>query len=192
MVPVRRCGNNTILLIVLLGVFVGGSTLLAVEKHVLKSGQEILVETAGPGVVIIQDEEFSYKVLKRNKRLKLISKSSGAGIYVKRYGTTIRIRDLQGHLLHLIKKSGYFYRVKTAMGTILSSMKIESRQAVVENEGIQEPVRVIPEKGKIVFETEQDKSVMVLTGDSRPFPAAFFAMVPLSFPERVACYLMYR
>jgi len=178
--------------IVILGIFAVASSLLAAEKRVLKSGQEVLMETQGPGVVLIQEEEFSYQVLKRNKRLKLIDKSSGTGIYVKRYGTTIRVRDLQGHLLHLIKKSGYFYRVKTVMGTILSSMKIEPRQTLVENEDIPEPIRVIPHKGKIVFQTEHNGAVMVLQGDSRPFPAAFFAMDSLSLPERVACYLMYQ
>ena len=161
-------------------------------KVTLQAGQEVLMELEKPGVVLIQGEAYSYRILKKGKRIKLVSQGSGNGIYFKRYGTTIRIRDLEGNLLHLIKKSGYFYRVKTVMGTILSSMKIEPTQVVVENSGNGDVIRVSPLKGEIVFRIKKGEPFMVLKGETRPFPAAFFAMASLSLEEQVACYLAYR
>ena len=187
-----RMMQGVVISIVVFLILVGVIPSAAGGTVILKSGHQILMEVKKPGAVLIRGEEYSYRVLKKGSRLRLISKNGGEGVYLKRYGTTIRIRDLKGNLLHLIKKSGYFYRVKTVMGAILSSMKIEPRQVVVENSGSKAPLHVVSEKGQIIFKAPEGTLPMVLEGEARPFPAAFFGMIPLSLQERVACYLTYR
>ena len=187
-----RVMQGVVILIVVFLVLVGAIPSAAGGTVILKSGHQTLMEVKKPGVVLIRGEEYSYRVLKKGSRLRLISKSGKEGVYFKRYGTTILIRNLKGSLLHLIKKSGYFYRVKTVMGAILSSMKIEHRQVVVENSGTEVSLHVVSEKGNVVFRLHKGVPPMVLKGETRPFPAAFFGMTPLSLQERVACYLTYR
>ena len=174
----------------LMGVF--GATPHAAEKIVLETGGESVVIVNGNGTVLIRGEEYRFDVLKKGKRLKLYNEGSNQGVLVKRFGTKIKVRDLQGNLLHFILKAGYLYKIKTGTGTELAMMKIEPDKVVITNRDASTTYTVMPEDGKIVCKRENGPPVFTLEGDTNPFPAAFFAMSPLSLPERVACYLMYR
>ncbi len=159
---------------------------------VLKSGNNILVEIKGDNTVIIGGTEFTYKRLKKDKRLKITDASGSEGVFFKRYGTKIRLRDLQGNLLHNVLKARKYYKVKTSDGTELAYLKIEDGKVFVKNWDTNTEFTVYPENGTIIFKDQSGNIAFVLEGDTRPFPAAFLTLEPLSLLERVACYLTYR
>ncbi len=159
---------------------------------VLKSGDNVLVEIKGGDTVIIGGTEFTYKRLKKDKRLKITDASGSEGVFLKRYGTKIRLRDLQGNLLHNVLKARKFYKVKMSDGTELAYLKIEDGKVFVKNWDTNTEFTVYPENGKVIFKDQSGNIAFVLEGDTRPFPAAFLALEPLSPLERVACYLTYR
>lgn len=159
---------------------------------VLKAGGKTLIEVKGDNTVIIKGEVFTYKRLKKNKRLKIVSLNSQKGVFVKRYGTRIRLRDLEGNLIHLIIKAGIFYKVKTVMGKELAAIKWEPGKVTVSNRDSNSIYHVVSEDRKIAFKDENGRTVFSLEGETNLFPAAFLALTPLSLVERVACYLTYR
>ena len=162
---------------------------MAGELPVLKSGDEVLVELKGNNTVLIGGTEFTYKRLKKDKRLKITDASGTQGVFLKRYGTKIRLRDLQGNLLHNVLKARMYYKVKMSDGTELGYLKIEDGKVFVKSWETNTEFMVYPENGKVIFKDQSGNIAFVLEGDSRPFPAAFLALEPLSPLERVACYL---
>ncbi len=175
--------------------FFGGipsSFLFAAGTITLKTGGDTIVVVKGNHTVLVQGEEYKYQRLKKDKRLKIFNESTGQGLWVKRYGTKIRIRDLRGNLLHLIIKAGYYYKVKTVMGTELAVMKREPDRVTVTVRETKAVYIIEPGANKTVCHRANGTPVFTLEGDAKPFPASFFAMNPLSLLERTACYLMYR
>ncbi len=165
---------------------------MAGNLTVLKSGDDVLVEVKGNNTVLIGGNEFTYKRLKKDKRLKITDASGTQGVFLKRYGTKIRLRDLQGNLLHNVLKARMYYKVKMSDGTELAYLKIENGKVFVKSWETNTEFVVYPENGKVIFKDQGGNIAFVLEGDTRPFPAAFLALEPLSPLERVACYLTYR
>jgi len=159
---------------------------------VLKSGDHVLIEVKGNNTVIIEGTEYQYKRLKKDKRLKISDASGADGVFLKRYGTKIKLRDLQGNLLHYVLKARSYYKVKMGDGTELAYLKIEGGKVFVKNWDTNTEWVVCPEGGKIVFKDANGNISFVLEGETNPFPAAFLVLEPLSPLERVACYLTYR
>ncbi len=183
--------NGIILFVLTLIIFVSYHASIAGDV-VLKAGRTTLAEIKGDKTVIIRGEEFTYKRIKKDKRLKIVSLNSQKGVFLKRYGTRIRLRDLEGNLIHLIIKAGIFYKVKTVMGKELAAIKREPGKVTVSNRDSNSIYHVGPENGKIIFKDENGSTIFSLEGETNPFPAAFLALTPLSLVERVACYLTYR
>jgi hypothetical protein len=165
---------------------------IAAGLPVLKSGDQVLVELKGNDTVTIGGNEFKYKLLKKNKRLKITSVDGTEGVFFKRYGTKIKLRDLQGTLLHYVLKARSYYKVKMGDGTELAYLKIENGKVAVKNLETNNDFVVYPENGKIIFKDANGNITFTLDGETNPFPAAFLALEPLSPLERVACYLTYR
>jgi len=159
---------------------------------VLKSGGEVLVELKGNDTVVIGGTEYQYKRIKKDKRLKIADASGSDGVFLKRFGTKIRLRDLQGNFLHYVLKARTYYKVKLGDGTELAYLKIENGKVLVKNWETNTELTVYPENGKVVFKDAGGNIVFTLEGETRAFPAAFLALEPLSPLERVACYLTYR
>ncbi len=164
----------------------------AIGMPVLKSGDEVLVELKGNDTVIIGGTEYQYQRIKKDKRLKISDASGSDGVFLKRYGTKIKLRDLQGNFLHYVLKARKYYKVKLGDGTELAYLKIEDGKVFVKNWDTNTELTVYPENGKVVFKDEGGNIVFTLEGETNPFPAAFLALEPLSPLERVACYLTYR
>lgn len=168
------------------------SLLYPAGKTVLKVGGKVLVEFKTGNMVNIKGEKFKYNCIKKDKRLKIVNENSNEGVFFKRYGTKIRLRDLNGNLIHLIRKAGNSYKVKTVMGKELAVIKNENGKITVSNHDSNSIYQVAPERGNIVFKDKNGSTVFTLEGETNPFPASFLALTPLSLLERVACYLTYR
>lgn len=184
----------TLLIIIsLIGIF--PSYLYPANGTFLREGDKVIVEFKGENTVVIKGDKFKYMRIKKNKRLRIINENSKEGIFVKRFGTRIRIRNLKGSLTHLIRKAGKFYKVKTVMGkelAVINIDNIDNGEITVSNLGSNSIYHVVSKDGKIVFKGKNDKVVFTLEGETNLFPASFFALTPLSLIERVACYLTYR
>jgi len=179
-------------LVIIIFMSISSSPLYPAGKTVLKVGGKVLVEFKTGNMVNIKGEEFKYNRIKKNKRLKIVSEKGNEGVFVKRYGTKIRLRDLEGNLIHLIRKAGNYYKVKTVMGTELAVIKKENGKITVSNRESNSIYNVVPEQGNIVFKDKNGSTVFTLEGETNPFHASFLALTPLSLLERVACYLTYR
>ncbi len=165
---------------------------IAEAMPVLKSGDKVLVEVKDSATVFIGGQDFTYKRIKKGKRLKITDASGTDGVFLKRYGTKIRLRDLEGNFLHYVLKARKYYKVKLGDGTELAYLKIEDGKVLVNNRETNTEFVVYPANGKIVFKDAGGNIAFVLEGETNPFPAAFLALEPLSPLERVALYLTYR
>ncbi len=166
--------------------------LLAGDRMVLKdaSGQALLT-VKGENQVEIGKTRYRFQSWGLN-RLKLEGKATHRGIFLKRLGIKLVIRDLKGNILHIIRKEGFVFRVESPVGEPLSYIKISSPRKVTLFRQEGKPLYTIQAKGQsVLIEDAGGQALYTLKGTAKTFPAAFLCVSELSWEERVACFLLY-
>ncbi len=125
-------------------------------------------------------------------RLKLIEKSTRRGVFLKRFGIKLMIRDLKGNLLHIIRKEGRIYRVESPVGAHLMFIKIANGTVTVFREEGSPLYTLTPQSKAVVMKDKGGKLVYTLKGDTDLYPASFLCIPELTWEERAACYLLYK
>ena len=166
--------------------------LLAGGGVVLKdaSGQALL-KVKGENQVEIGKTRYRFQSWGLN-RLKLEGKVTHQGIFLKRLGVKLIIRNLKGNILHIIRKEGFVFRVESPVGEPLIYIKISSPRKVTLFRQVGNPLYTIQAKGQsVLIEDADGQTLYTLKGTAKTFPAAFLCISDLSWEERVACFLLY-
>ncbi|GEM_PF-6857199 len=125
-------------------------------------------------------------------RLKLTKKGTDGGVFLKRLGVKLMIRDLKGNLLHVIRKEGWVFRVESPVGAHLLFVKIFPKKVAIWREEGKTLFTLLPKFKSVVMNDATGKTLYILKGDTELYPAAFLCLPVLTPEERAACYLLYR
>ncbi len=162
----------------------GAITLTASQGH-------IYMTVMGRGKVEIRGTPYHFDIYGIN-RLKLIGQSRKRGIFLKRLGVKLVIRNLRGDILHIVRKEGFTFKVDNPLGETLIFIRILSQGKAV----------LFRQKGHILYTVTADNHAVkmkdadgnllyTLKGTAKAFPAGFFCIRELTWEERVACFLLY-
>ncbi len=125
-------------------------------------------------------------------RLKLTREGTHQGVFLKRFGAKLMIRDLSGNLLHIIRKEGWVFRVESPIGARLVFMKVSEKKVTIFREEGKTLYTLIPKLNSVQMNDKLGKSLYILKGDTNPYPAGFLCLQELTPEERAACYLLYK
>ncbi len=179
-------------LLALIFAFLIRENLLAGDKIFLVApGSQILLSFKNTNEILIDKTAYTFERWGPN-RLKLKQKDSGQGVFLKRLGIRLVIRNLQGNILHIIQKEGDLFRVETPVGAHLVYLKVSPKAVTVfKKEG--ETLYTITSKNKKVFMKDKKGNIFyTLEGETQIYPASFLCLPELSWEERAACYLLFK
>ena len=125
-------------------------------------------------------------------RLKLTRKGTEEGVFLKRFGVKLMIRDLKGNLLHIILKEGWVFRVDSPIGAHLVFFKVSPKKVTVFRKEGKTLFTLLPKLKSVLMNDRNGKTLYILKGDSELYPAAFLCLSELTAAERAACYLLYK
>ena len=125
-------------------------------------------------------------------RLKLTREGTDQGVFLKRLGVKLMIRDLKGNLLHVIRKEGGVFRVESPIGALLVFLKVSPKKVTVFREEGKTLFTITPKIKSVLINDKSGKTICILKGDSNPYPASFLCLPELTPEERAACYLLYK
>lgn len=181
-----------IMLTVFFLIFSTSGNLLAKGKILLTdSDSQTILAIPGNNKVFIGKRAYTYKSWGIN-RLRLKQKNTDQGVFLKRLGVRLVIRDLQGNILHIIQKEGFVFQVKTPTGEYLIFIKISHGKVVVFREKGQTLFTITSKNKTALIKDNNGHILYTLKGETGIFPASFLCIPDLSWEERAACYLLYR
>lgn len=125
-------------------------------------------------------------------RLKLTREGTHRGVFLKRFGAKLMIRDLSGNLLHIIRKEGGIFRVESPIGARLVFMKVSKKKVIIFRDEGKILYTLLPKFNSIQMKDKNGKPLYILKGDTGPYPAGFLCLPPLTPEERAACYLLFK
>ena len=124
-------------------------------------------------------------------RLKLVSLASRSGVFLKRLGVHLVIRDLRGNILHIVQKGGRGYLVQTPVGQNLFFVHCLTRPIRIFKQGDGEKFVVLSKQGKKVIRKTGGPLLFTVTGKVRALAASFLCIPVLSWLERAGCFLLF-
>jgi len=167
------------------GMFAGG------DIQLKNANGKVLLSFEKGAKVRTGSQTYQYKKWGRN-RLKLVATDTNQGVFLKRFSVKLRIRDLEGVMLHKVLKTGVMLKVKRPTGENLFIVKMFPDKAVVSENNGPKLFTIVPDQDKILFKDTAGQVQYILEGETRPSSSAFLCIPQLSWPERIACYLLYR
>ncbi len=176
------------LVIFFMGVASALPALLGV-RLITPNGQELMSFKKNTAYI----EKTPYKIERGGPdRLKLTREGTDEGVFLKRLGVKLVIRDLKGNLMHIIRKEGWVFRVDSPIGAHLVFLKVSPKEVTIFREEGKTLFTLIPKFKSVLMNDKNGKTVYILKGDNKLYPAGFLCLPELTPEERAACYLLYK